>query len=385
MGAIHGEKDNDRGAVCAGDPGSEYRGANGTDCARSACEGGSSEAVRAGVGCDAGSNISGGEQGLECSPGQACGAAGVRTGYSDSACAAGVHSEEMGKPSAGQQEIGDLSMNNVAAAVQQVIGVNGFKMKTLAATIQKGGQGKTFCVCHVAHAAADAGLRVLVLDLDSQGNASHTLGEYSCEIVASDFFQDTSRILDYFGSRDNSGITLVRKDDELLDVDKLELDDAVKQLRSHVQDLSACFDLCVFDTPPSLSNLMSSAIAASDYVISPVELEVYSFLGMELLVSVIHNLRQEYNPGLEFLGMIPNRYQAKIPRHQVNLGLIRENYGELVMPFEIRQRDSIAEALGEYCSPVWGKALRHKSAARVAAKEVRVMTDYVLKAMEFVK
>lgn len=385
MGVTHGEKDNDRSAVSGGDSGSQHRGADGADSARSACDGASPEAVRAGSGCDAGGNFSGGEQGLERSLGEVGGSARVRASNGNSACAAGVHREEVGKSGAGQQENGDVIMNNVAAAVQREIGVNGFKMKSLAATIQKGGQGKTFCVCHVAHAAADAGLRVLVLDLDSQGNASHTLAEYACEVVSSEFFQDTPRILEYFSSRDNAGITLVRKDDELLDVDKFDLDDAVMALRGHVQELSSHFDLCVFDTPPSLSNLMSSAIAASDYVISPVELEVYSFLGMELLVSVIHNLRQEYNPNLEFLGMVPNRYQAKLQRHQANLKMIRESYGELVLPFEVRQRDSIAEALGEYRSPVWGKALRHKSAARVAAKEVRVMTDYVLKAMELVK
>lgn len=276
-------------------------------------------------------------------------------------------------------------MNNVAAAVQQAIGVNGFAMKTLAATIQKGGQGKTFCVCHVAHAAADVGLRVLVLDLDPQGNASHTLGDYACSVEAGEFFQESPHIVEYFASRDNAGITLVRKNDELSNIEKLDFDLAAKRLRDHVQSLSSHFDLCVIDTPPFLSNLMASAVVAADYVISPVELEIYSLQGMELMVSVIHNLREQFNPGLQFLGMIPNRYQAKIPRHQANLAMIRESYGDLVLPFEIRQRDSIAEALGEYCSPVWGKAMKHKSAARVAAKEVRVMTDYVLKAMELVK
>lgn len=385
MGVSHGEKDNDRGAVSGGDSGAQHRGTDGADSARSACDGVSSEAVRAGSGCDAGGNISGGEQGLERSFREAGGSARVRASNGDSACAAGVHCEEVGKPSAGKPKTGDLTMNTLAASIQRAVGVIGFKMKTLAATIQKGGQGKTFCVCHVAHAAADVGLRVLVLDLDPQGNASHTLGEFACDVEGGEFFHESPHILEYFAARDNAGITLVRKNDELSNVEKLDLDDAAKQLRAHVEALSPYFDLCVIDTPPFLSNLMASAVVAADYVISPVELEVYSLQGMELMVSVIHNLRQEYNPNLEFLGMIPNRYQAKLPRHQANLQMIRESYGELVLPFEIRQRDSIAEALGEYCSPVWGKALKHKSAARVAAKEVRVMTDYVLKAMELVK
>lgn len=385
MGVFHGKKDDDRGAVSVGDSGARDRGADRADCSRSAGRGVSSEAVRPGTGFDAGRNLPGSQQGLEFAPGEACGSSGVRASNGDSTGASSVHCEEMAASSPSNQENGNLTMNTLAASIQRVVGVNGVKMKTLAATIQKGGQGKTFCVCHLAHAAAEAGLRVLVLDLDPQGNASHTLEEFACEIEGGEFFTDSRSILQYFAARDNVGITLVQKNDELSNIEKLELEDAAGQLRLHVEALSPHFDLCLIDTPPSLSNLMASAVVAADYLISPVELEIYSLKGMELMVSVIHNLRQSYNPGLEFLGMFPNRYNAKLPRHQANLKELRDSYGDLVLPFEVRQRDSIAEALGEYQSPVWCKALRHKSAARIAGKEVRVMTDYVLNAMELVK
>lgn len=383
MGVVHDEKNIDRGAICGGHQNSQYRAADGNDCSGSFGGGQAAEVLCQRAGIDAGCDLPSSQEGLGGVSGESRGSSRARTGDGDSAGSSGVHREEMGTPSTIGEKTGNLIMNNLAASIAgATAGSAGFKMKTLAATIQKGGQGKTMSICHLAHDAADRGLRVLVIDLDPQGNASHTLAQYACDVAGSQLFEASQFLGDYFANRDTSGITLIRKDNELSNIEKLELDDAAGQLKAHIDSISALFDVCFIDTPPFLSNLMSSAILCSDYVMSPVEMEVYSLQGMEMMVAVIQNLRA-VNPNLEFIGMLPNRYNGRLKRHVKNLNEIREAYGELVMPFEICQRDSIAEALGEGQMPVWG--LKHKSAARVAAKEVRAMTAYVLKAMEVVE
>ncbi|MBD8828994.1 ParA family protein [Pseudomonas sp. CFBP 13602] len=254
-------------------------------------------------------------------------------------------------------------------------------MKTLANAIQKGGQGKTMATCHLAFDGARRGLRVVVIDLDPQGNASYTLEAHSCGLFASQMFDESPNLVpSFFADRDNTGITLIHNDDGLANIEKLELEDAATLLRTHVDALSEFFDVCLIDTPPFLSNVMASALLSADFVMSPVEMEPYSLQGMEKMVAVIQNLR-EANPALQFIGMLPNRYNVKIPRHVENMKILRAEYADLVMPFDIRQRDSIAEALGNQI-PVWKVK---KTAARDATKEVRVMTQYVFEKMEVIQ
>ena len=110
---------------------------------------------------------------------------------------------------------------------------------------------------------------------------------------------------------------------------------------------------------------------------SPVEMEAYSLQGMKKMVSVIGNLRK-MNPKLRFLGMVPNKVDARKPRHVANLATLQQAYPQLVLPFSIGARDSIAEALGEQM-PVWKIK---KTAARKATQEVRALGEYVFTKME---
>jgi hypothetical protein len=113
---------------------------------------------------------------------------------------------------------------------------------------------------------------------------------------------------------------------------------------------------------------MTAAVLSADYMLSPVEMEAYSLQGMKKMVSVIGNLRK-MNPKLRFLGMVPNKVDARKPRHVANLAMLQQAYPQLVLPFSIGARDSIAEALGEQM-PVWKIK---KTAARKATQEVRAL------------
>ena len=253
------------------------------------------------------------------------------------------------------------------------------QMKVLATAIQKGGQGKTFTTCHLAFDGAERNLRVAVGDLDTQGNASFTLAEHDSGIPASALFAgNAAELRSRLAARDpGAGIALFAADPALANLDRMDYRQAGAALRSSMDVLAEFFDVCLLDTAPSLGVAMTAALLAADYMLSPIEMEAYSLQGMKKMVAVISNLRKE-NPGLRFLGMLPNMVDGRKQRHITNLAALRQAYPKLVLPLSVGNRDSIAEALGEQM-PVWKV---RKTAARKATKEVRALADYVFTKME---
>ena len=251
-------------------------------------------------------------------------------------------------------------------------------MKTLVTAIQKGGQGKTFATCHLAFDFQERGARVAVIDLDPQGNASFTLADRQSGYVASQLFSgDADGLRRWFDGREHGGLSLIAADAGLANLDKMELPEAAAALRESIAVLGKFFDVCLIDTAPSLGVAMTAAVLAADFMLSPIEMEAYSLQGMKKMVSVISNLRR-HNPKLKFLGMVPNKVDARKPRHVANLAALRDAYPQLVLPLSVGARDSIAEALGEQM-PVW--AIK-KTAARKAAQEVRALAAHVYEKME---
>jgi len=252
-------------------------------------------------------------------------------------------------------------------------------MKTLVTAIQKGGQGKTFATCHLAFDFQERGLRVVVIDLDTQGNASFTLSAHQSGYMASQLFTEGPEALRTWISKQQSlkALTLIAADAGLADLDKMSLAQAATALRASIQALNEYFDVCLIDTPPSLGVAMTAAVLSADYMLSPIEMEAYSLQGMKKMVAVIGNLRKQ-NRKLRFLGMVPNKVDARKPRHVNNLASLQQTYPQLVLPFSVGARDSIAEALGEQM-PVWKLK---KTAARKATREVRALADYVYTKME---
>lgn len=247
-------------------------------------------------------------------------------------------------------------------------------MKTLVIANQKGGVGKTSTLVHLAFDFAERGLKVAVIDLDTQGNASFTLAEHRSEVAASGLFAGQALAeLDAI-----EGIATIPADGRLADLEKVPLAEAGQAFRASIEAIGGQgFDVCLIDTAPSLGTAMASALLAADYVASPVELEVYSLQGIKKMVTTIANVRRA-NAKLRFLGMVPSKVDGRNPRHARHLAELTAAYPDLVMPTPIGHRSSIADALASHC-PVW--SIR-KTSARKAAQEVRAMTQYIHDKME---
>ena len=260
----------------------------------------------------------------------------------------------------------------------KVCGQDGRKeMKTLVTANQKGGVGKTSTLVHLAFDFFERGLKVVVIDLDTQANASYTLQSFQSGMNASELF--AGGVPNYAQiSADSEGMTLIESDAGLANMEKMTLSDAGRNFREAIQALDEQgYDVCLIDTAPSLGVTMSAALLAADYVISPIELEAYSIQGIKKMVTTIINIRKA-NPKLKFLGMIPSKVDSRNPRHSRHLEELNQAYPQLMVPAGIGLRSSIADALAS-CVPVWKIK---KTAARKAAQEVRALAAHVYEKME---
>lgn len=250
-------------------------------------------------------------------------------------------------------------------------------MKTLVTANQKGGVGKTSTLVHLAFDFFERGLKVAVIDLDAQANASHTLQAFKSGLTASELFASTPP--DYAqATADSKGMILIESDTGLANMDKMTLQEAGRNFQTAIKGLDDHgYDVCLIDTAPSLGVTMAVALLASDYVLSPIELEAYSIQGIKRMVTTITNIRRA-NPKLKFLGMVPSKVDARNPRHGRHLKELNQAYPQLMVPTGIGLRSSIADALAS-CVPVWKIK---KTAARKATQELRALAAHVFEKME---
>lgn len=247
-------------------------------------------------------------------------------------------------------------------------------MKTLVIANQKGGVGKTSTLVHLAFDFAERGLKVAVIDLDTQGNASFTLAVHKSGIAASSLFGAVTQ----FDLAPIDNIALIEADPRLADLEKLDLGEAAEAFSEAVSIIeNRGFDVCLIDTAPSLGIAMASALLAADFVASPIELEAYALQGITKMNATITAIRRK-NTKLQFLGMIPSKVDGRNPRHTATLADLQAAYPALILPTPIGYRSSIADALASHC-PVW--EIR-KTSARAATKEVRAMTQHIHDKME---
>lgn len=254
-------------------------------------------------------------------------------------------------------------------------------MKTMVTANQKGGVGKTSTLVHLAFDFFERGLRVAVVDLDTQANASWTLQAFASGYTASQMFdKDQTALRACFKDlpADEPLMRLIESDPKLADMEKRTVNDAGTSFRANVAALEDCgFDVVLIDTAPSLGVSLAAALVAADFVLSPIELEAYSIQGIKKMVTAIANVRKA-NPKLKFLGMVPSKVDGRNPRHGRHLEELERAYPQLLIPTGVGLRSSIADALASGL-PVW--KIR-KTAARKAAKEVRALADYVYTQME---
>ena len=238
-------------------------------------------------------------------------------------------------------------------------------MKTLVVNNQKGGVGKTMLAVHAAWFLAEAGANVLFVDLDPQANASSTLSAARIG-ESSQLFSGPAPI-----AQCRQGLCLLAGDRGLDAVDS-RLTQSVTAFREAFGGLGEAFDYAVIDTPPTWSGRNYAALMVASSLLAPIDLETYALQGVKQLLAQKAAVERNARGGrpIDFLGLLPSRFQSQSPRQRASLTALLQQQGLSIMFPDhgvITQRQGYAEAL-DVKAPVW--TIR-KTAAQEAAREIR--------------
>ena len=227
---------------------------------------------------------------------------------------------------------------------------------------QKGGVGKnTFLVNYAYYLNQKQSKSVCVIDLDTQANCTLVLSKENKIDTAYNLFKEDINIHEF--SKDK--INLYYSEINLLDEEEYNKEIYLNNLKQ----LNKIYDCILIDTAPVVSNRLIYSLQVSDYVITPIELEVFSLQGLELMLNTIFNIKQEYNNNMVFLGVLPSRVNTTNPRQLKALEDLKVEYGEdLFLPY-IKNRNDIANALANQQSIFKSKS-KHK-------KELLDVFDYI--------
>jgi chromosome partitioning protein len=250
--------------------------------------------------------------------------------------------------------------------------------EVIAVANQKGGVGKTTTAVNLAACLAAVGRRVLLIDLDSQANATSGLGLEKKEGASAylpllgegalaDKIQPTAfEHLEVIPSEVDlcgADIELARMENHLL---------RVKQCLQPIRE-SGRHEVVILDCAPSLGVLTLNAFAAAEHLIVPLQCEYYALEGISTIHRILGQLREAgINPGLHLLGVVMTMFDGRTNLSRQVVSEVREHFGEAVFETVIPRTTRLAEA------PSHGKPIIHYDKYSAGAAAYEVLTQEVL-------
>jgi chromosome partitioning protein len=222
-----------------------------------------------------------------------------------------------------------------------------------AVTNQKGGVGKTTTTVNLAAALAESGKKVLLIDLDPQGNATTGCGvdKETLELSSYEVIMTEAKAVDAIQSPEDSTFDVLPTNSDLTAAEVQLLDVKLREhrLRLALESTKQSYDFILIDCPPSLSMLTVNALVASAGVIIPIQCEYYALEGLSSLLKTIERIKQRANPTLEITGLIRTMFDARNNlANQVSRQLISHFEGKVfhsIVPRNVRLAEAPSHGL----------------------------------------
>lgn len=188
--------------------------------------------------------------------------------------------------------------------------------KIIAMANQKGGVGKTTSAVNVAAWIGLFGIKVLLVDIDPQGNTTSGLGVNKREVKKSTYelLIGDAKVQDVVVKSDFQNVDVLPSNIDLAaaEIELVDLENRANRLKNALISIKPNYDFIFIDCPPSLGLITLNALTACDTLIVPIQCEYYALEGLSQLMSTVRSVKRLYNPQIEIEGVLLTMYDARL-------------------------------------------------------------------------
>ncbi len=253
--------------------------------------------------------------------------------------------------------------------------------RVIAIANQKGGVGKTTTAINICSSLGAADQKVLLIDMDPQGNATMGAGVDKDDLEESvyDVLLEGANIADMVINAEQAGFYVIPSNGELTgaEVHLLDFDDREYRLAKAIEKVKSDYDFILIDCPPSLNMLSLNSLVAADSVLIPMQCEYYALEGLSALMGTISQIQDSINPKLEIEGLLRTMFDG---RNRLAIDVsneLEEHFGDQVFKTTIPRNVRLAEA-PSYGLPVMYHDIRSSGAQAYLA----VADELILKELD---
>jgi len=248
--------------------------------------------------------------------------------------------------------------------------------RIIAVANQKGGVGKTTTTINLSACLAEQGQKVLVIDVDPQGNTTSGLGidKNNTENTVYELMLGEASIDDCIYKSVMDDLDVIPSNVNLAgaEIDLIDIDDREYILKKIVNSLKEKYDFILLDCPPSLSMLTVNAMTAANTVLVPIQCEYYALEGLSQLIRTINLVKKKLNPELEIEGVVFTMYDARTNLSLQVVENVKANLKQTVYKTIIPRNIRLAEA------PSHGLPINLYDSKSAGAESYRLLAEEVI-------
>ena len=248
--------------------------------------------------------------------------------------------------------------------------------KTIAIANQKGGVGKTTTAINLSACLAEAGKKVLVIDLDPQGNTTSGFGlnKNQLENTIYELLIGECEVNDALYKNVVDGVDIIPSNVNLaaVEIELIDMEEKEFILKKSIDTIRQNYDFIVIDCPPSLSMLTINAMTTADTVLVPIQCEYYALEGLSQLVHTVNLVKERLNNSLEMEGVIFTMYDSRTNLSMQVVENVKDHISENVYKTIIPRNIRLAEA------PSYGLPINLYDTRSAGAEAYRLLADEVI-------